>query len=104
MYIYVGLCVSIVLMVKASTLNKILSSYYNLEFPHSYGGLRKFYSAFREQFPKIKISFNAMKAALQSDVIYQTHKIRPSKLLDRSVYSLVMGMECVMDAVCTRFG
>ena len=91
-------------MVKASTIKKVLHSYYDLQFPHSYGGLRSFFNAFREAYPRIKISFTAMKHILQSDVIYQTHKVRPSGFLDRSIYSLGTGIEAYIDTAATRFG
>ena len=91
-------------MVKSSTIKKVLKSYYDLEFSHSYGGLRSFFNAFREAYPRIKISFKEMKHVLQSEILYQTHKSRPSPILDRAIYSLGTGIECYIDTAFTRYG
>lgn len=68
----------------------ILDHYYTLGFPGSFGSLKKFRIALKEQ-AGIDISSPALRRLMKNNLFYQTHLVKPKKFPTRKVYSRGVG-------------
>ena len=89
-------------MVNKKLAKKILSRYYDLRFPSSFGGVAPFRKALKDV--GINISHEALRRLLKSSVHYQTNFIKNVKLKRRKLYSAGFGIECYCDTIFINLG
>ena len=89
-------------MVSQKLRKKILSKYYDLRSPSSYGGVAPFRKSLKEI--GINITHDALRRLLKSSVHYQTNFIKNAKLQRRKVVSNGFGVECYCDTIFINLG
>ena len=90
-------------MISARNIKRILQSYYSLDFPGSYSGVKTFHEAVKTHLG-IDISLNALRKLLKSEMHYQIHFPRKKNVLHRANYARGSNLEAFADVVYLRFG
>ena len=64
---------------------RIKEAYLDLKQPGSFGGIRRFYLAYKKAHPDSEVSFRKVKEYVEEIPLYQIHVERKEKILRRKI-------------------